>query len=525
MGIGREKRACAEGAVVRPLTGSIKDRCDLRKALFSFLALVLCTLGAPQLASAQANYEGVQLGGRTAMMGGAAVASGEDQATAFINPAGITRIPGQSFSFSTFAASFTSRNIHSALDPSGTLGTDGTNVNQLQLRILPNTFCLFLNGPQKDTYSGRSRHKYAMCAAATEREQLDFTRTSENSTFGGGSVAGVGHSTSLLFVRSTMALSWGFQLDPANSIGVTARVDTTGLEDHTQTTTYKSENGVGDLHTLSIARDAYSWDSSLVIGITSNISRVVTLGASLTTPSQHLLGSYVGTTAIAISGNNSDLVIHDKGDFRYNHPGAVRMGLAFNWPRLILEVDGSFYGPQRQLARANFDRTESVGSADGQFDSFHARSTITERGRPVTNLSFGMEYFLQKDFSLIWGAQTDFSGVQKRPDRAADEVLFRHQKDAAHLSLGVSTYRKQGRLLLGLRGHYASGKILIGDSAPTAPSYVALSQNEWGLQLIVSGRISFRAVRDTAARAAEPFRNLSEDDSEEADGEDRGAGK
>jgi hypothetical protein len=439
------------------------------------------------------------------MMGGAAVASGEDQATPFINPAGITRIPGQSFSFSTFAASFKSRNIQSAMDPSGELGLGDQTVNQLNLRILPNTFCLFLNGPPKDTFSSRSRHKYAMCAAATEREEFDFTSNAHDSSFGGSTLSGVGHSTSMSFVRSAMAFTWGLQLVRDTSIGVTVRVDNSKLEDHTQSTTYQGENSVGELHTLSLARDAYSWDSSLVLGLTSNISRVVTLGASITTPSQHLYGSYVAVSTLAVSGSNPHVVVQDDGDFRYNHPGTVRLGLSFNWPRVIFEINGNFYGPQNQLARASFDRTISGTSGLGELTSGHLRATITERGQPVTNLSVGTEYFFDRNFSLIWGLQTDFSGLQKRPNTSGADILFRHRKDAAHLSLGVSSYGKRGRLLLGLRGDYASGEILIGDAAPAQPSYVALRQNEWGLNLVVSGTISLRAVRDTAVRAAVPF--------------------
>jgi hypothetical protein len=283
---------------------------------------------------------------------------------------------------------------------------------------------------------------------------------------------------------------------------VTARVDNTILEDDSSTTTFDGTNGMGEMHSLSVNRDAWSWDTSLVIGLTSNISRVVTLGASLTTPSQHLLGSYTSNSSVGYSGQAAFL---DNGDFRYNQPGGLRLGLAFSWPRFLLEVDGSFYGPQRQLAQASFDRgiTEADGTGDlvGERD----RGTITERGKPVTNLAVGMEYFLDQSFSVIAGAQTDFSGVQTLADSPIRDVLFRNRKDAVHVSLGVGKYGKAGRLLLGLRGQYASGKVLIADAAPAVPNFVALNQNEWGLSLIVSGRISFEAVRDAAVRVAEPL--------------------
>lgn len=481
-----------------------------------------CVVGLVCLAKskpsfAQANYESVQLGGRTAMMGGAAVASGEDQATAFINPAGITRIPGESFSFSTFAASFKSRTIQNAMDPSGTLGLSGTSVNQMQLRILPNTFCLFLNGPPKDSFSSRSRHKYAICASATEREEFDFTRNQSQSSDGGRTRSGIAQASSMDFVRSTMALAWGLELNKNTSLGVTARVDNTILQDRTSSTTFEGSEGMGEMHSLSLNRDAWSWDTSLVIGLTANISRVVTLGASLTTPSLHLLGSYVGQSSVANSGNEPHVLVQDIGDFRYNHPGGLRLGLSFNWPRFLLEIDGSFYAPQRKLAQASFDRDITGVSSEGELADAAPRGTITERGRPVTNLAIGMEYFLDRSFSVIAGAQTDFSGLQSRTNSYIRDVLFRNRKDAMYLSVGVGKYGKTGRLLLGLRGEYASGKVLIADAAPTRPSFVALPQNEWGLSLIVSGRISFQAVRDAAARVAEPLTG-GEDDKKQEEG-------
>jgi hypothetical protein len=118
--------------------------------------------------------------------------------------------------------------------------------------------------------------------------------------------------------------------------------------------------------------------------------------------------------------------------------------------------------------------------------------------------------------------QTDFSGLHKREDSLATNVLFRQQKDAVHAALGVSTYGESGRLLLGVRGHVARGNILIADAALAQPGFVALPQSEWGLNLLVSGTITFRAVRDAAEKAIplaprNSSRGDKEDDEEEVE--------
>lgn len=438
------------------------------------------------------------------MMGGAAVALGADEATAFMNPAGITRIPGQSFSFSTFAVTAGNRTIQNALDPEGRLEVPDSTVGQLQLRIIPNTFCLFLNGPPKDQFSRRSRHKYAFCATATERERMEFADNRIQSAFGSSATSGVGHVTRMEFVRSTMAMAWGLELNHKTSVGVTWRVDNSRFADSTSASAYVVDGDVGRLQTLQLSRNAWSWDTALVLGLTTNISRAVTLGVSFSTPSQHLIGSYTGLGALGFSAGAAGLV-QDEGDFRYNVPASLRLGLGFTWPRLTFEINGAFYGPQSQRARANFDRTATYFTSDQTAATDTVRGSVAERGIPVTNVSAGIEYFLQRDFSLISGVQTDFSGITDRQDQLMTDVLFRQKKDAIHAAMGVSSYGSMGRLLLGLRGTYAWGQASIADPTLDVPQFDALKQTEWSLSLVLSGRISFRAVRDTAARVAEPM--------------------
>lgn len=470
--------------------------------------LVAFFLLFPATVRAQSNFDGAQLGGRSSLMGGAVVATGEDEATAFINPAGITRIPGQSFSFSTFAVRASNRTMVSSLDATDSLDVDSADVNKFRLRIIPNTFCMFLDGPPKDEYSGMSRHKYAVCAAATEREEFDFVRN--RSDFADG-MSATGHSTNMLFVRSTVAASWGLALSRDTSIGVTFRTDNARLRDATSASAFSSEGAAGRLATVTRSTNAWSWDTSVIIGLTSYLSRHVTLGASLTTPSQHIFGRYVGIATTSSTGGQPHTLTQDQGDFRYNHPGSLRMGLAFSWPRFVVEVDGAFYGPQRQLARANFDRTVTMVQGAGVVSEVaggaesSVRASLVERGAPVSNFGVGSEYFLKRNFSLVTGLQTDFSGAHPRVSTVPSEVLFRQQKDSYHAGIGVTSYGQSGRLLLGMRGQYSRGTILMADATLQEPKFVTLPQREWGLTFVVAGSLSFRAVRDAAERAARPL--------------------
>lgn len=187
------------------------------------------------------------------------------------------------------------------------------------------------------------------------------------------------------------------------------------------------------------------------------------------------------------------------------------MGLAFSWPRLVVEVDGVFYGPQSHLARANFDRTITTIQGSGIVQDSGGgvgatlRGSLVEKGAPVTNVGVGAEYFLKQNFSVVTGLQTDFSGIHPRVSTVPSGVLFRQQNDSYHASLGMTSYGPSGRLLLGVRGQYSRGTILMADATLQEPKFIALPQREWGFTFVVSGSLSFRAVRDAAARATGPL--------------------
>jgi len=435
------------------------------------------------------------------MMGGAGVARGSDGATAFINPAGLARIPGESFSFSTFAVELSSRNVGGQLDPNGALGLEDSDSTSISVGLLPQTFCLFLDGPPRDHTSVRSRHKYGMCAMETESDTFLFTSNVRNPL----DQAGVSQTNRLRWSKSTVALTWALQLLPQTAIGVTARADASRLEDHSSTTTFENAAAGVELHTLDQARTSVSWDVGVAVGVTHQVSRVVTLGASLNSPSQHVYGYHDGTESFSTTNGNVATLVQDVGGFRYSPPANLRLGLGFAWPGFNFEVDASYYGSSEQLAVANFDRF-STGSVSGApVGGNTVKHEIVERAQPVVNFLFGAEAFLSRDFSIIVGAQTDFSALPARQQGDPADVLFRQSRDVFHGSLGIASYSPSGSLIIGLRGFYASGTVLSAGPPARDPAFVVFPQSEWSLSLLVSGQLSFEAVRDAALRAASPI--------------------
>jgi hypothetical protein len=470
-------------------------------------------------ARAQANYDGVELGGRTAMMGGAGVARGSDGATAFINPAGLARIPGESFSFQTVAVSAGIRYLPDLLDPSGTLGLGQSAMPSYSLRILPNTFCLFLDGPPREKSSPRSRHKYGVCAADTESDALLLTQNVAGAL--GNNSTGVSNQTGLKWARSTLALSWALQFGMKTSIGVTARVENSRFEDFSGVASYQITGGLADQNTLTQNRAAQSWDAGVVVGVSHQFSKTGTIGASLSSPSQHFYGIYRATEAFSAGESGTQTLVQDLGDFQYNQPTNFRLGIAFAWPKFNFEVDGSLYLPTSRLALAKFDRTYLATQGQSVLAHEAFRGQLKESGNTVVNFMAGMEAFVAPDFSLVAGLQSNFSALGQLDLGTASNTLFRQRKSGAHASIGVVSYGAAGSLLLGLRGYYLGGEFLVGDPASGGPGFTSVSQSEIGLSVVVSGQISFEAVRDTAIRAAAPLTKLPKAFSEEEEERDQ----
>lgn len=86
------------------------------KTLPLFAGLFFCL--SPNDARAQ-NYRSVPIGGRTATMGGAGTAAGNDSAMPFLNPAGLASLPGDVFAVSASIYGFQRLNLDRALAPKG----------------------------------------------------------------------------------------------------------------------------------------------------------------------------------------------------------------------------------------------------------------------------------------------------------------------------------------------------------------------------------------------------------------------
>jgi hypothetical protein len=97
--------------------GFMGIRSVLRLAVPSGVALSSLLVAAE--AEAQMNYRDLPIGGRTAAMGGAGTAHGNDSAMPYINPAGVSAIPNDIFAISAQAYAISRRKVPKFFHPNG----------------------------------------------------------------------------------------------------------------------------------------------------------------------------------------------------------------------------------------------------------------------------------------------------------------------------------------------------------------------------------------------------------------------
>jgi hypothetical protein len=457
----------------------------------------LVFLFAPSL-YAQANYESALIGGRSSLMGGTGVAAGVDSAAPLQNPATIIGIEGTSFVFSTFFLQLTQRKFTADLPNVADIERGSTNLNQTDVRVLPNSTCLFFD-LYKVPGQARGHHKASICVAEPESQSFTLGTTAVGESIAGRS--GLQQRfLSQTFSKKVYAASWAFALSEQFSLGVSPMLETVSFKDEEAIATVSTEQSIdqavgspGKNATNIVVRNADSYALSALVGARYRPSTNLSLGVSVLTPSLSIAGSYRATRSYEATATDDETYAEERGSARFTYPLRIALGVAGRVGRLGFEVDGFIHTGRGDFAVIDATRT-SVGLGDGIItevgtDPVHYQEAV----RPVANFGLGLEYTLSKTWSLLAGALTDFSGMRPRSGLGSD-AIFHSQMDAIHGSLGVAWKPPAGSVLLGVRGFFGEGDMAVTTARMLPPSFEASGQSQWGLALVVSGQLTLEMI-------------------------------
>ena len=462
-------------------------------------------------ASAQGNFQNAPIGGRSALMGGTGVALARDGSAPFLNPATIIHIDdsGVAFSVNFYTLQWTTLfGFHQpgAVDPRyGQLSLPNDTLSSSRADALPSTLCLFLTigkwgdntavGDQPPSHR-KGRSKLAACLGSLDKTNFDATAVGYSGISGKVS-ANQATSIQRFWNRIYVGPSYSYYISDRVALGASLHGIATTTSSTWSVDTIVQGANPATASAFDTAMSAYSIDLGAILGLVWHIDDVQVFGASVSTPTMHLVGNYNGTTSVLTQpSQRSDNLTTWAGGFSAPVPVRMSVGMGIETSRLRAEGDLSAFVPITHLAMAEV--TTQTTAVNGQNSA--SSTTLLMDGRPVVDAALGLEYFVRPSFSILGGAKLDFTGLQPlQQDIAALAQTRMHQ---VGLSLGIGSYGDGSELLLGTSLSYGWGQSLAYDpfvdaaTQMTVPMTV-INTHSYGLMFIIAGGASISAFRRT----------------------------
>lgn len=473
-----------------------------RHTLPSLAALLLLLLSAPP-ALAQANYDSALIGGHSSLFGGTGVATGTDAAAPLQNPATTVDIEGTSFVFSTIFMQLSAQNFDGLEDDrsNANLVRGSADLSQINFRVLPNSTCVFVDAGGKPNVRA-GRHKLSVCFAEPERQEFD------------GSAHGVyrvdGQETwyrdrdiYYYFSKRVYAAGWAYALTDDLSIGVTPMLQEIRYKDSETLATLRAAapsvdelpGATGANISTHMSQNAEGFAGSVLAGIQFRPSKTFQAGLSIESPAFHLFGSYRATRSAETLGGVTEEYSQEDGTARFQYPFRLALGVARKWQSFSVELSAYFHGPRGNFAVIDGTRFATTLVENEVSDFGSSASTRRESVRAIANLGVGVEVPVDPEWSLLFGALTDFSGLEPRQaGLPSDSTLFRSQNNLVHGSVGASWNPPVGQVLFGLRGYYGTGGLSLSSALTADSERLVLDETLWGLSLVLSGQLSLEML-------------------------------
>jgi hypothetical protein len=475
--------------------------------------LVAGVLFAPSTGLAQATYASAPIGGRSALMGGTGIALGKDGAGPFLNPATIARIDDSGVAFSVNFYSFQSAHFSGFHQPGpvdasryGSLSLPSPALDSSRVDALPSTLCFFFavspahddSGAADDAARHRKgRKRLAGCVTSPERLQLSATADGYAGASGGLHAT---QTTSLAQFWNRIYVGPSYSVYTSDDVALGASllgVGTVANSTWSVDNLVTDDTGHGSASSYATGASAWSMDVAAMLGLLWHVDRHAVLGLSLMTPSLHLLGQYEGTTSLQTQdGLSTATATTSTGSYRATAPLRFGAGLGADLGRMHVESDLAAYLPVTDLAHADVstNRTSITAGAAG---TSSLAQTLTVAGRPVVDAALGVEWFLSPGFSVLGGANTDFSAIAPLAPSPPVGTLVEARTHHAGLSMGIGSYGDGSELLFGTQLAFGWGKSIAVDPYVSPAQLALVDQRTFGAMLVIAGSVSLGAFRRT----------------------------
>lgn len=479
----------------------------------ALVALAGARAHAQQAAPIWASYQNYPLGGRTATMGGAAMAFGQDSAMALLNPAGLAQVTDATVSLSASAYGLHAVHVErfQSADTAPEIAEDPNLIGPVDT-FRSQVFDAF---PTSFVYSwpwgrpaGEPRHYVLSLSALVPRRDL---------------VQYVG-DYSLSYAGIRFWDTWAIDVDvaayhvgPSFAAQITRRIRAgvapLGVFQPYRSTWTISQREITGVPTYmrNTARldTGTSFDLVPVVGVQVVLTRHLSAGASVAARSLHLSGSRTLETRIDEVINNQDFGYYavttaastlEADGFEIRSPWHVAVGVGYERPgRWAVALDGHFYGPVEYDTSTGTMVTSTAAGGGIVVEREAFREHV--RGEPVIDANIGGEYFLTPKVALRAGFFTDFSAVPGIEESREPTQMFARRIDQMGGTAGVGFYTGPldftvGAIYVGGRGEFGGAP---GPAAEDPDAYPVVDATESRLMIVVTGGVT--AGQEAAIKA------------------------
>lgn len=462
-------------------------------------------------ASAQ-NYRGTPLGGRTATMGGAATAAGNDSAMPYVNPAGLAGVPGDIFAVSASVYGHISTAYKRFFFPTGSdpaygpIAATSESFESTTTFELPSSVMYYKQIGRPDADWG---HRLGVALVIPT-----VTRSSLVANFAGAYPDVNGRR---LITHSARREGADYWLGPSYAVGYKDRLrfGVSAFLVYRQLVFSLSQQerlslfgGAGDLSsTTTGGASARAFGATLVAGAQARVVDKLWAGLGVSAPSVPLSGRYVSNSAGSVSGGTGfDLAVTRAANYEFRTPLRLNGGLAWDdRKRFSFALDAHYYLP---LDRA--ERLEGVDRVRTAIGGDLPRDTASEvvgnsRAEGVFSVSVGAEAAVADWLSVRAGFFTDRAWTPKIGASPGD--LGRARVNRFGLTGGLGSTFGSFDTTAGLVFLRGTGDYGAANNRGATPTFnaVASPMTENTILFVLSGAVTTEEAKRTIERAV-PFK-------------------
>jgi hypothetical protein len=458
--------------------------------VFLAVSVVVASTALSAQVFASGNHHSAPMGGRSALMGGTGVALGVDGAAPFLNPATLIRIEAGSLAFASRFYRFSRVGVSDFYTPAPIDGPSFGQTDEVNhsLHSIPDSVCYFF-----PPIGASRKQRLSLCLTTLEEQEVSLTALGLSRSVNSSRLDQNQHFD-IAWRRFNVGPTWAIAIGEQLTLGASLMVSFSRYKQAISgSSVIESEASPAITSSYESLVSASSWDVATRLGATYRLSKRFALGASVTLPLFHVLGS-LRETHIADS-TDEHMQWQGRGDFRATPPLEFRVGLGGEWQSLRFEADVFLTPGNSSYVHGDLDREEVTVQSGSAVLRSASHLTVNERTDATLNLALGAEAFVAERLSILFGAQTDVNALKELRPEVGEARLFRTKLDYYRAGAGICSYTDYGDLMLGLRFDYGVGEAMPADTLVAPSGLGRSSMRDFGAMAVLAGSVSWRSIK------------------------------